>query len=421
MRGKRYKRFQRRVRFLVFSITVLLVIGVLYFTGAFEAGGQNNVVETAGLNVTKEPDKSVDSNVTKEPDKIANPDATKKPAETAGTMETQKPSVSSSKKPEQNNSGIHLAFVGDILLSDGVLNQFDQKGINGVVSKTVLASLQNADITMANEEFPFGTTGAKMEDKQFTFRISPKRVPILKQLGIDLVTLANNHAMDYGREALLSSFETLDGAGITYVGAGKNLNEAKQIRYKSVNHIKLAYIAASRVIPEAGWNAGADLPGMLTAYDPTIVLEQIKTAEQNADFTIVYLHWGIERKDKPESYQRELAKKFIEAGADLVIGSHPHCLQGIEYYKHKPIVYSLGNFIFGTTISKTAVLNVALDKTLNPQLSVIPCEGTNFFTKEILDTNKRTNFYNYLQDISFQVLIDKNGMIQERNTVEKLN
>ena len=97
---------------------------------------------------------------------------------------------------------------------------------------------------------------------------------------------------------------------------------------------------------------------MLSTYDPGILLEEIRKGREDCDYLVVYIHWGIERNDMPEEYQRQIGKQCIDAGADLVIGSHPHVLQGIEYYNGKPIVYSLGNYVFGSSIPRTVLLNV---------------------------------------------------------------
>ena len=99
---------------------------------------------------------------------------------------------------------------------------------------------------------------------------------------------------------------------------------------------------------------------MLATYDPTLLLEEIRKQKQENDYVFVMVHWGIERDERPQEYQRTLGKQYIDAGADLVIGSHPHVLQGVEYYKEKAIVYSLGNFIFGSSIPRTALLEVFL-------------------------------------------------------------
>ena len=124
------------------------------------------------------------------------------------------------------------------------------------------------------------------------------------------------------------------------------------------------------------------------------------------------MHWGIERDEKPQEYQRTLGRQLIDAGADLVIGSHPHVLQGIEYYQGKPIVYSLGNFIFGSSIPKTALLRADVDLEQNQvNLSLVPGTSGAGFTKELTDPGKKAEFYLYMQEISFGVTIDENGVV----------
>ena len=128
---------------------------------------------------------------------------------------------------------------------------------------------------------------------------------------------------------------------------------------------------------------------------------------------------GIERDEKPQEYQRTLGKQLIDAGADLVIGSHPHVLQGIEYYQGKPIVYSLGNFIFGSSIPKTALLRADVDLEQNQvNLSLVPGTSGAGYTKELTDPQKISEFYQYMQGISFGVTIDENGVVQEENAAK---
>lgn len=142
------------------------------------------------------------------------------------------------------------------------------------------------------------------------------------------MTLANNHAMDYGTDALLDTCDTLDKVGIRRVGAGKNLDEAKAPVILEAQGKKIGFLGASRVIPVASWNATSTKPGMLTTYDPKILVDEIKKLREQCDYLVVYVHWGIERSERPEDYQRSLGKQYIDAGADVVIGSHPHVLQG---------------------------------------------------------------------------------------------
>ena len=276
---------------------------------------------------------------------------------------------------------VRMVFAGDILLSDHVLNAYEKSGsLSGVLDPGFQSVIHESDIFMANQEFPFSNRGTAAEDKQFTFRLPPERVRIFQELGLDLVTLANNHALDFGMDALLDTCDTLDQAGIYHVGAGRNLEEACKPVIITEKGESIGFLGASRVIPVGSWNASASKPGMLTTYDPSLLLEQIDHLKETCDYVVVYVHWGIEKKDRPEEYQRSLGKQYIDAGADLVIGSHPHVLQPVEYYNGKPIVYSLGNFVFGSSIPSTILFKVVLDGE-EIQVTEIPCTSSGGYTR----------------------------------------
>jgi len=304
-----------------------------------------------------------------------------------------------------------MVFSGDIYMSNYILNKHSKDGINGILSKSLLEEFEQADIAMVNQEFAFSSAGTPMEDKQYTFRVDPRWVQILDDMQVDIVTLANNHSLDYGVEALLDTFNTLDVANIQYVGAGNDLAEARKTKYFEVNDKMIAILGASRVIPATDWNASNDKPGLFTTYDPNALIAEIKIAKELSDYVVVYVHWGIEKSTSPEEYQRTLAKQYIDAGADLVVGSHPHVLQGIEYYKDKPIIYSLGNFMFYNTINQTAVLKVTLKEDEEIQVQFLPCKTENALTNRIDNQNERAEFYRYMTDISFDVNFDENGFV----------
>ena len=249
------------------------------------------------------------------------------------------------------------------------------------------------------------------KDKQFTFRIDPQYVQIFSDMMINVVTLGNNHVLDYGTEALLDTFSTLQDAKIPYVGAGNNLKEARETKYFDVGEKTVAILGASRVIPVTEWNAGENKPGLFTTYDPTALIAEIEAAKLQSDYVIVYVHWGIEKKNHPEEYQRKMAKQYIDAGADLVVGSHPHVLQGMEYYKGKPIIYSLGNFMFYSNIPQTALLKVTLQKGDSVKTELLPAKAENGTTFIIEDTKEIQQFYKYMTDISYGVTFDKSGAI----------
>lgn len=314
---------------------------------------------------------------------------------------------------EPQNPLVRLLFAGDILLSNHVTTAYDKaKGIHGVLDEGFRSEIGQSDIFMANEEFPFSERGSAAPDKQFTFRLSPSRVSMMNEIGVDIVALANNHSLDYGTDALVDTCNVLEGAGIRYVGAGPDMNRAKQLETMEVNGKTIGFLAASRVYPDPDWVANSRKPGMVSGYDPTILLEEIKKAESICDYVVVYIHWGIERDDKPQEYQRGLGRQMIDAGADIVIGSHPHVLQGIEYYNGKPICYSLGNFIFGSSIPKTALLRVDVDTEKNTAaLSLVPGTSKAGYTRTLGEEQEKLKFYQYIQDISFGVTVDENGVI----------
>lgn len=331
----------------------------------------------------------------------------------------------------ENHSGkdgaVRLLFGGDVLLSDHVLNAYQRAGgIQGVVDDGYRHVIEESDFFMVNQEFPFSNRGTQAADKQYTFRLPPEKVAMFTELGINVVTLANNHALDFGIDALLDSCQVLDEAGILHTGAGSNLEEAKKPVCVELNGKKLAMIGATRVIPVADWAAGANHAGMLASYDPAVLLEEIRRCAAEQDYVMVFVHWGIERDEKPQEYQRALAKQYLDAGADIVIGSHPHVLQGIEYYKGKPIVYSLGNFVFGSSIPRTMLLEVTLPGVAMAEdesgdesaagaalsLRLIPGTSSGGYTRMLTDPAALQEFFRYLESISFGVTYGGDGSVK---------
>lgn len=279
---------------------------------------------------------------------------------------------------------IVLLFAGDVYLSAHVLNAYNSAGgIHGVLDEGIRAEIDAADIFMVNQEFPFTDRGTAAEDKQYTFRLPPEKVSMFHEMGIDIVTLANNHILDFGEVGLLDSCETLDAAGIRYVGGGPDFDRASQLETITVGDKVIGFLGTSRVYMATSWAAGKDHPGVFSTYDPTLPLEAIKEAREQCDYLVVYVHWGVERETTPKTYQEVMGRQYIDAGADLVIGSHPHVLQPVEYYNGKPIVYSLGNFVFGSSIPKTALLKVELSGEENGQvkLTMIPCTSSAGYTR----------------------------------------
>ncbi len=303
-----------------------------------------------------------------------------------------------------------MVFTGDVLFQDNILAAYNSGGLSGILSNDMQRELKEADIAMVNEEFPFGVGGTKAPDKQFTFKADPSYVKVFQEMGVDMVSLANNHVLDFGPEVLSQTFDTLEEAKIPYVGAGESVERASAWETIEVNGTKVAFLCASRVIPVVGWDVLNSQPGVFTTYDPSRLAEQIRKAKQENDLVVVYVHWGIEKAERPEAYQRDMARTYIDAGADLVVGSHPHVLQGIEYYKDVPIVYSLGNFLFHPTIDRTAVLKVTVDEKGQLALTMIPAKASASNTY-VADGEAGNKILSYLESISYDVDIDEQGVV----------
>ena len=313
-------------------------------------------------------------------------------------------------QPEEKEP-VSLLFGGDIYLSEFVLNAYNQAGgIAGVLDEGLRAEIGAADLFIANQEFPFSDRGVPAADKQFTFRLPKEKVHLMQEIGADLVTLANNHALDYGTDALLDTCMVLDEAGILRIGAGANLEEAGRMEVVELDGRTYGFLGASRVFPVADWAAGVSHAGMLSAYDPDALCEVIREARTRCDYLVVYVHWGIERNTMPEAYQRTQGRQYIDAGADLVVGSHPHVLQGIEYYNGKPILYSLGNFIFGSSIPETMLVKAEIGEDGTAALKLYPAVSSAGYTRT-MEEGKLPAFYEKMEALSEEIQITEDGWV----------
>ena len=310
----------------------------------------------------------------------------------------------------KTSGSVTLSFAGDVHFSELILQNYDKNGILGIVDHEMLSYMQNTDLFVLNHEFVFSTGGEAMEDKEYTLRNDPKYVKILQELGSDVVSIANNHILDFGQEAFLDTLTTLEDAEIEYVGGGRNLERALTPVTKTINGQTFAIFAATRVSPSYDWYANSKKPGILQTYDATDLNNAIAEANTLYDHVIVFAHWGIEREEYPQDYQRTLAKGYIDAGADLIVGAHPHILQGFEYYKNVPICYSLGNYLFGNRTGETLLLNAIFDEDGQLSIELIPCERKNYVLTKIQEPTK---LFNYLTDISFDAAVSHGGILIE--------
>lgn len=329
--------------------------------------------------------------------------------ETVESTENREPEAS----PAETDTQTTMIFAGDVLLRSYFREHYPSEGISCAISSDLQNEFVNADIAMVNQEFPFSTRGVPMEGKEYTFRMEPSYVTVFNDLGIDIVTLANNHVLDYGKEALLDTFTTLDDAGIRYAGAGESKERAEELQTFEAGGKTIGILAASRVIPVVEWNVENEVPGVFTTYDGTALCEAIQKAKQTCDFVAVYVHWGVEYQEYPEEYQRTLAKQYIDSGADFVVGTHTHCLQGIEYYKGKPVFYGLGNFGFGGTIEKTLAVRVTVSGDGGVECTLIPAKAANGCTVR-LEGEEAAELYRYMEGISEGIAIDGQGGVSQK-------
>lgn len=318
-------------------------------------------------------------------------------------------------------SGIQLTFGGDICLADNwhAMQYYETVGhdITQCISPFLIDKMNTADIAMLNNEFCFSDRGEPLEGKKYTFRGKPSNVSIYQEMGIDIVDLANNHCYDYGDQAFLDTIETLKNADIEYMGAGKDIEEASRPVYYIIEGRKIAYVAATRAeknikTPEAT----SSEPGVLRCYDPAAFIDVIKEADKNADIVIANLHWGTEDCHWLEDVQPETAHQYIDAGADLIVGSHAHCLQGIEFYKNVPIIYNLGNFWFSEYDIDTGLLGVTINDDSSMELVFYPATQRGSRTTYVGGEEEGDRILNCLREYSYgsNASIDENGVITEK-------
>ena len=304
-----------------------------------------------------------------------------------------------------------IVFTGDVLLSDYVLENYDAGGIESVIEPDLLDILNSATVLMINNEFPYSLRGTEAEDKQYTFRVDPKYVSVLTDLGVDIAGIANNHVLDYGKDALSDTFDTIAGANIEYTGAGNSLEEASKLIVETDAYGRTyGFLAASHVIPVYSWNVTDSQPGVFCFYDETDLLEAVEEASKQVDYLYVFLHWGVEHTEELEDYQVTIGHELIDAGCEAVIGMHSHCLQPIEYYNGKPIFYSLGNFIFNSSITSGGACEFIYDEEGNLKVRIIPINATNAYTYKAFSESD-TSIFDHLEDISDTVTIDDEGFI----------
>ncbi len=322
-----------------------------------------------------------------------------------------------------------LAFTGDMNFDDSLatMANYRQNGLSGILDEGLRDLMKNVDIMTVNCECSLSERGEPLDGKSFTFRGKPENASIMAKLGVDVASIANNHIYDYGPDALVDTYDAIEAAGILPVGAGNDLEQAMEPVCFIANGRKISIVAATQI--ERTYNytrqATADTPGVLKTYDPGLFCEVIKKADANSDVVIAYVHWGTEKVNYVDESQLELAKAFVEAGADAVIGAHPHVLQGLEFVEQVPVAYSLGNFWFGSTSTDghnkrdTAVAEIVIKKNGELLMKFLPCVQQDFATSLITDPEEYKRIKDYEQSISRRVKIDTDGTVINNKSLEE--
>lgn len=246
---------------------------------------------------------------------------------------------------------------GDVNLDPGYIPNlavngygFAWSGLNGL--------FRSDDLTVVNLECPASDLGSPL-DKEFTFRCDPAALQEARRAGVQVANQGNNHAYDYGPEALLDSIDRLREAGIAPVGAGRNERSSLRPARFELEGWRVAVLGFGMVLDPDYSVAGPESPGVAGGHDPGLMVRAVRREERRADLVLVTIHWGVELDTEPRPEQVALGHAFIDAGADAIFGHHAHRLQPLDQYRGRPIFWGLGNFVWPNFSAEGATTGVA--------------------------------------------------------------
>lgn len=301
-----------------------------------------------------------------------------------------------------SESTLRFMASGDLNLAHWITPLIDSNGPDYLYNH-INDFISGCDIFFVNLESPICEKG-EAYPKNFVFNVPARHVKVLQSGKINVVSLANNHILDYGLPGLFSTIKELKHADIHYCGAGKNLEDAYAPAIIEINNIKVAFFAYSMTLPKAFW-ANDSTGGTAYPYNK-IIKDRISACRQKSDIIVASFHWGKELSLYPEEYQIRQAHMAIDFGADLVLGHHPHNLQGVEVYKGKNIFYSLGNYIFASYSDKVKdglILEADFTKDGIQHVKIHPINVNNYdvqFKPKLHIAEKKKEIINHLNEIS---------------------
>ncbi len=310
---------------------------------------------------------------------------------------------------------LRVLFAGDVMLDWGISDVIEKNGYK-YPFEDIKEFLKQFDYRFCNLECPVSEEGEPHPDKKYIFLGKPEYIETLKYGDINGVSLANNHSNDFGKTALLNTLTNLYTNGISFTGAGMNIGSAHLPISIDIKNVRLAVFAYSVIANDDSF-ATDSTPG-IAGFSLDLIKEDIEQFRRLHDFIIISIHWGNEYSRYPTEKQIEMAHAIIDAGADVIIGHHPHIFQGIEIYKKKPIFYSLGNFIFGSInedIRDNVLLEVSFLKEGIAYFSVFPINGNKNtrtpFRSQILKGPTAGRILKHLINISRQLGKDFPGRV----------
>ncbi|WP_369900084.1 CapA family protein [Bacillus manliponensis] len=341
---------------------------------------------------------------------LLTPEKTEKTTASVKQTESKKKPAKQTKPKEDPE--IKIAFAGDTMFDWQLRPVVQNKGAD-YPFQHVKQEIESADYAYVNLESVFTTREQKSPGQLFWIKSDPSTLKAIKNTGFDMASIGNNHTMDYGQEGLLDTISHLEKLDLPYTGAGKNAKEAYSAKDVTIKGKKFKFLSFVRFMPSTSWVASENKPGVANGYNLNLVTKTIEEQKKDADYLVVYMHWGVEKTNRPAQYQRDYVQKMTEAGADAIVGSHPHWLQGFEYHNGVPVAYSLGNFLFPNYVkghsAETGVLTLTF-KGDDITMSFNPYMIRNDQISPLQDSEKQ-KMLQYLQSVSDDVQIDENGNI----------
>jgi len=274
---------------------------------------------------------------------------------------------------EASDIDISVTAVGSINFDKGVAEYIEENGAKNLLSP-VMSELNQSDLLIGNLDSALSSGGEESFANSVRYRGLPRSIETLKSAGFEFVSLASDHIMDYGQEALDDTISSLNNANIKYAGAGDDEEAAWASKSDQVLGTKVAYLAFTDVYMTRHLS-GEDQAGVAGNIDTEAMLKAIEDAKKDAAFVVVCMHWGNEYSAYTNWTQREQAHAIIDAGADVIIGTHPTLLQGLEFYEDGLIAYSLSSFIYdhdSTSAGQSVILNFHLTEKGVQSVSAVP-------------------------------------------------